>query len=371
MSRLYLKIFLWFWLTVLATAAALVIAFILWAHQIHPVGEERWQTAPFSRPSIPFIARQWTIALGVSGLVCLLMTRYLVAPILALTAVSRELADGNLTARVRGALERRRDEIGGLIRDFNAMASRLEHLVGQQRQLIFDMSHELRSPLARLNVALDLEREKHGYDPVLHQMEQDLNAMNEMIGRMLTVAKLDAYTETPLMESINVPDLVAEVVRNAAFEAQTRGVAIHASLPDYELRVFGDATLLYSAVENAVRNAIAYTDPNTEVEIHVAADGEEHVYVRVSDKGPGVPDSDLENIFRPFYRVDQARDRSMGGTGLGLAIADRVLTLHNGTVTAKNGIPRGLLIEMLLPLFNGEVSGSVANSRVVGRRATE
>ncbi len=285
------------------------------------------------------------------------MTRYLVAPILALRAVSRELADGNLKVRVSGALERRRDEIGGLIRDFNAMASRLERLVGQQRQLIFDMSHELRSPLARLNVALDLEREKHGYDPVLDQMEQDLNPMNEMIGRMLTVAKLDAYTEAPLRDSINIPDLVAEVVRNAAFEAQTRRVTIHASIPNSELRVFGDAALLYSAVENAVRNAIEYTDPNTEVEIQVAADGEEHVCLRVSDQGPGVPDSELEDIFRPFYSVDQARDRSMGGTGLGLAIADRVLRLHNGTVRAKNRIPRGLLIEMLLPLANAEVAG--------------
>jgi two-component system sensor histidine kinase CpxA len=356
-SRLYLKIFLWFWATALTTAAALMIAFILWSGQGHPYRPDGLHPAPFSRPSVLFIARQWTVALGVSGLVCLLLTKYLVAPILSLRAVSRELAGGNLKVRARGLLERRRDEVGGLVRDFNAMASRIEHLVEQQRQLMFDMSHELRSPLARLNVALDLEREKSGCNPILDQMEQDLNTMNEMIGRLLTVAKLDANAESLSTERISLPDLVAEVVRNASFEAQSRGVTLRAFIDDSELRVFGNAALLYSAVENAVRNAIQYTDPGTEVEVRVVADGEKHLCVRVSDFGPGVPDSELENIFRPFYRVDQARDHSLGGTGLGLAIADRVLRLHHGAIKAQNRPPKGLLIEMSLPLAQDGVSG--------------
>lgn len=349
MSRLYLRIFLWFWATALLTAAALVIAFNLWSGQNHTAWAEHPHAATLFRPSPLFIARQWTVAFGVSGLICLLLTRYLVAPILLLRAISRELAGGNLKVRVNSALEGRRDEIGGLVRDFNAMASRIEQLVLQQRQLMFDMSHELRSPLARLNVALDLEREKNNGDEILSQMEQDLNVMNEMIARLLMIAKLDVCPEPQSTETVNIADLVAEVVQNGAFEAQRRGVTLQTYVSDSELRVLGDATLLYSAVENAVRNAIKYTDPQTEVEVRVTADGDKHARICVSDCGPGLPDSELESIFRPFYCVDPARDHNIGGTGLGLAIADRVLRLHHGTIRAHNGTPRGLVLEMLLP----------------------
>lgn len=356
MSRLYLKIFLWFWATALATATALVIAFVLWSGQNHSSAGNRSPKAPFSPPSIWFVARQWTVAICVSGLICLLLTRYLVAPILSVRAISRELAGGNLKVRVSGRLERRRDEIGDLVRDFNTMASRIEQLVSQQRQLMFDISHELRSPLARLNVALDLEREKDKSNPVLDQIEQDLNSMNEMIGRILTVAKLDAYAEPLSIEDVNVPDMVAEVVHNATFEAQRRGVTLRSSIPSSTSRVAGNAALLYSAVENAVRNAIAYTDPDTEVAVSVFISRDRQMCVCVSDSGPGVPESELESIFRPFYRVDESRDRSIGGTGLGLAIADRIVRLHKGAIRAKNNSPKGLLIEIALPLADIESS---------------
>lgn len=354
MSRLYLRIFLWFWATALITAAALVIAFHLWSGENHPNWGEHGHSATLFRPSISFIARQWTVAVGVSGLICLVLTRYLVAPILSLRAISRELAVGHLKVRVSGALERRRDEVGGLVRDFNSMASRIEQLVVQQRQLMFDMSHELRSPLARLTVALDLEREKNNSDPILGQMEQDLNLMNEMIARLLTIAKLDVYPEPLPTEIVNIPDLVAEVVQNGTFEAQRRGVTLQSYVSDPELRVLGNATLLYSAVENAVRNAIKYTDPETEVSVRITANDDKQVRICVSDSGPGLPNSELDNIFRPFYCADPARDHNIGGTGLGLAIADRVLRLHHGTIRATNRSPRGLVLEMLLPLTGVE-----------------
>ena len=357
MSRLYLKIFLWFWATALTTGVALVITFIFWSGQshshLHQPGEP-----PFSRPPVWLIARQWTVAILVSGVVCLFLTRYLVAPIVSLRAISRQLADGNLKVRVSGSLGRRHDELGGLVRDFNAMASRMEQLISQQRQLMFDMSHELRSPLARLNVALDLEREKNDQNPVLDQMQLDLNTMNELIGRLLTVAKLEAYAEPLSTESVNVKDLVVEVVQNAAFEAQHRRVTLQTTLPEHELRVYGNITLLYSALENVVRNAIQYTDPETQVGVDVCPmgqTGEQHVRIRVSDCGPGVPESELENIFCPFYRVDESRDRKIGGTGLGLTIADRVVRRHQGVISAKNNAPKGLLIEMMLPLAEAGV----------------
>lgn len=356
MSRLYLKIFLWFWATALTTAIALAIAFTLWSGQNHSWGGSHSRPAPYSRPTVAFVVRQWTVAIGVSGLVCLLLTRYLAAPIVSVRAISRELASGNLEVRVGAGLELRRDEIGGLVRDFNAMASRIEQLVSQQRQLLYDISHELRSPLARLNVALDLEREGNKSNPVLDQMEQDLNAMNEMIGRILTVAKLDAYVEPSSTEEVNLPDLVAEVVQNATFEAQRRGVTLKSSIPESEWRVVGNAALLYSAVENAVRNAIQYTAPETAVAVSVSVNTDQQMCVRVSDCGPGVPESELENIFRPFYRVEESRDRSIGGTGLGLAITERIVRLHKGTIGARNQSPQGLLIEIVLPVTNTHFS---------------
>ncbi len=142
---------------------------------------------------------QWGVAFLVSGFVCYLLTRYLTAPILRLREASQQLASGDLSTRASSTIAPRQDELGDLVRDFDAMASRIEDLVSRQRQLISDVSHELRSPLARLNVALDLGRQRKGSDPSFDQMEQDMALLNEMIGRLLTIAKLDVSArEVPM-----------------------------------------------------------------------------------------------------------------------------------------------------------------------------
>ena len=297
------------------------------------------------------IALQWGVALLVSGLICYLLTRYLTAPILRLREASQQLAAGDLSIRAVG-VERRRDELGDLVRDFNAMASRIEELVSRQRQLISDVSHELRSPLARLNVALDLGRERKGNDPAFDQMEQDISVLSEMIGRLLTIARLDRSAPPVPMTPVDLSELVSQIVRDAEFESRERDGCVKLTA-NGQLFVRGEAELLHSAIENLVRNAIRYTEPGTPVEVVLESEPKSNTSfarLTVRDHGPGVPESELVNIFQPFYRVADARDRQSGGAGLGLAIADRVIRIHGGTIRAENATPRGLLVEIQLPL---------------------
>jgi len=297
------------------------------------------------------IALKWGIALLVSGFICYLLTRYLTTPILRLRAASQQLAAGDLSTRAAAVIERRHDELGDLVRDFDAMACRIEELVSRQRQLISDVSHELRSPLARLYVALDLGRERKGNDPAFDHMEKDIGLLNEMIGRLLDVARLDTSAPPVPMMPVDLAEIVSQVVRDADFESHERNGSV--KLTAYEQSfVQGNAKLLQSAIENVVRNAIVYTEPGTPVEILLQSErGSSASFARltVRDYGPGVPESELVNIFQPFYRVSDARDRQSGGAGLGLAIADRVIRLHGGTIRAENAARRGLQVEILLP----------------------
>jgi two-component system, OmpR family, sensor histidine kinase CpxA len=297
------------------------------------------------------ILLRWSVPLLVSGLICYLLTRYLTAPVLRLREASQHLAAGDLSTRAAAGMERRRDELGSLVRDFNAMAARIEELVSRQRQLIYDISHELRSPLARLNVALDLAQERKGSDPAFDHMEQDIECLNDMIGRLLTVAKLDASATPVPMTRVDLTELISQVVRSADFELQERDGAVRLSSQG-QYFVQGNAELLHSAIENVIRNAIRYTGAGNSVDVQLEsmATGEAAlVRILVRDYGQGVPESELVNIFQPFYRVADDRNRESGGTGLGLAIADRVVRIHGGTIKAQNAAPHGLQVEMLLP----------------------
>jgi two-component system sensor histidine kinase CpxA len=306
-------------------------------------------------PGIGFsgIALRWSVALLVSGFICYLLTRYLTAPVLRLREASQHLAAGDLSTRAASGMERRRDELGSLVRDFNAMAARIEELVSGQRQLIYDISHELRSPLARLNVALDLGRQRKGNDPAFDHMEQDLERLNEMIERLLTVAKLDPSTTPVSMAEVDLTELVSQIVRSAEFELQERNGVIRLSSREQYI-VHGNAELLHSAIENVIRNAVRYTGAGNSVEVRLEPAGTPAtVRILVRDYGFGVPESELAKIFQPFYRVADDRNRETGGTGLGLAIADRVIRIHQGTITARNAMPAGLEVEIRLPLdFN-------------------
>ena len=301
---------------------------------------------------------QWGVALLVSGFVCYLLTRYLTAPILRLRTAAQQIAAGDLSTRASATIAPRMDELGDLVTDFDAMAARIEALVSRQRQLISDVSHELRSPLARLNIALDLARQRKGPDPAFDQAEQDTALLNEMIGRLLTLAKLDLSAQQLPMTDVDLRELVSQVLHNANFELQSQDDCVRLT-GDGKFVVHGNPEFLHSAIENVVRNAIHYTDPGTQVEIHLGSVGQQGkslVRIEIRDHGPGLPETELTNIFRPFYRVAEARDRQSGGAGLGLAIADRVVRTHGGTIQARNASPKGLIVEIILPEAKGHSS---------------
>src|SRR5271167_3432827 len=298
------------------------------------------------------------IAVISSGLVCYLLAWFLTMPVVRLRAATRQLAAGDLTARAGAPNSRRRDEVAGLMRDFDTMAERLESLVKAQSRLLNDISHELRSPLARLNVALGLARQRSGPEStaMLERIELEAGRLNELIGRLLTLARMEDGEQKVPRTPVPLNELVLNVAEDAEFEAQERHCHVHTIIPQGDWGVRGNDSLLHSAVENVVRNAIRYTREGTSVEIALAseerANGREAV-LRVTDSGPGVPEDALGKLFEPFYRLDDARVRLTGGVGLGLAITERAVRFHGGKVSASNRAEGGLLVEIRLPLISG------------------
>lgn len=308
---------------------------------------------PFGPPAVHktflgFISHV-ALLLLVSAAVCYLLTRQLTGPILRLRRASTQIADGNLDARVDLSVEKRGDEFGDLGRDFNAMATRIQDLLSSQRQLISDVSHEVRSPLTRMNLALDLARRRLGHDPAFDRLGTDLEKLNDMIGRLLTVAKLESGVAPIANESVDLSALVTAIVNDAQLEARHRSCAIICDC-ESDLVVTGDESLLRSAIENIIRNAVYYTHPDTQISVALGRKIEKGaITLTVSDQGSGVPEGDAEKIFKPFYRVAEARDRQSGGVGLGLAIAARVVSMHHGKIEAANRPSGGLEVTIELP----------------------
>src|ERR1700722_6598890 len=310
-----------------------------------------------------------------SGLVCYLLAWYLTKPIIRLRAATRQLAAGDLTARSGSPAGKRRDEVAGLVRDFDAMAERLEMLVKAQSRLLNDISHELRSPLARLNVALGLARQRAGVESadMLDRIELEASRLNELIGRILTLARLEDGEQDVPQTPVPLDEIVTNVAEDAEFEAQARHCHVHTAIPEGDWAVRGNASLLHSAVENVVRNGIRYTQEGSSVEIELAREksaGGAEAVLRVSDSGPGVPEDALGKLFQPFYRLDDARGGLAGGVGLGLAITERAVRFHGGKVSASNRAEGGLMVEIRLPLIAGTVrTKEIIEAVPLGREA--
>jgi len=301
-----------------------------------------------------FDSARLTPVLLIGGLLCFWLATYISSPLRQLRAVTHELAEGRLTARVNGKLLNRRDEIGYLSRDFNLMADRIESLVDAQRRLLGDISHELRSPLARLGVALGLARRRAGAEAgtALDRIEREGERLNELIGQLLALSRVETGTEQIDRTDINLPAVIEQIVEDANFEAQERNRSVVLGQCEPCL-VTGTTDLIRSAIENVVRNAMRYTNEATQVDISLhceATNGAGRAVIRVRDHGDGVPEESISNIFRPFYRVGDDRDRMTGGSGLGLAIAGRAVRLHGGTIRASNAKDGGLLVEISLPI---------------------
>jgi two-component system sensor histidine kinase CpxA len=286
----------------------------------------------------------------VVGFLSFLLARYLSSPMSALRKAAYRLSTGDLSARVGGRVVRRRDEIGQLAREFDTMAEQLERLVGSQQRLLGDVSHEVRSPLARLRVALELARDRDGKaaDEYFDRMEREASRIDDLIGQLLLLERLAAGKPSGEKAAFDLADLVGEVVDDASFEASVSEIEV-AVEGGVGIVVEGYPTLIRSAVDNVLRNAIRHTPASTVVDVDLGL-VDDWVKITVRDRGPGVPEEQLGSLFAPFTRVAEARERSTGGAGLGLAIARRAVELHEGTVAARNHPDGGLEVELRLPV---------------------
>lgn len=308
---------------------------------------------PFGPPPLARTVERLLIAIIISGLICFLLARYLASPIGQMRLAAQQIARGNLEARA-GSAGSRADEVGQLARDFDHMAAQLQSLFHAQSRLITDISHELRSPLARLSVALGLARKQTSPEATaqLDRIERETERLNEMVERLLTLSRLESARATPKKALINLPELVREAVADGDFEARSRNCRVELKTAA-DCSVMGSSDLLRSAVENVLRNAIHYTGEGTSVEVTLSCAGsgdQQRATVAVRDHGPGVPENELQNLFQPFYRLDRSRERQTGGVGLGLAIAQRAVLLHDGNIRASNAQGGGLKVEITLPI---------------------
>jgi signal transduction histidine kinase len=292
-------------------------------------------------------------ALALSGAICYWLARRITAPILSLGAAARQLADGNLSVRVGPALGKGRDEISRLAMDFDLMAERIESLVASQRNLLSDISHELRSPLARLNVALALTRQRSGPEAKksMDRIEQESGKLNDLIEQLMALNRCESEMTDREKVEIDLGKVVREVVDDANYEARNLNREVYV-ITTGNSSIAGNARLLRRAVENVVRNAVRYTREGSRVEVSLRAvenDPGGKILITVRDHGPGVPREALAHLFKPFYRVGGDRDRQTGGAGLGLAITEAAVRFHGGTVRAENASDGGLIVEMRLP----------------------
>jgi two-component system sensor histidine kinase CpxA len=300
------------------------------------------------------ILRLLAVALAVA-LVCLALAHYIASPILHLQSVSRRIATGDLTARVRPRLTNGRDEIADLSKDFNLMAEQIEALLHSQSQLLQAISHEMRSPLARLTLAAGLAKVSSTpeSDVVLDRIETEVERIEQMLSQLLTIARLDRGATSFPRTSVELSLLVSDIVSDASFEGSARKRSVILTHAD-PCVVGGSDALLRSAIENVIRNAVRYTRESSTVEVSLKLDntaGQDLAVIHVTDEGPGVPFGELSQIFKPFYRVSSTRERETGGTGLGLAITDRAVHLYHGSVSARNRTEGGLDVEIRLPVF--------------------
>jgi two-component system sensor histidine kinase CpxA len=291
-------------------------------------------------------------AMVVSAVSSLLLAWYVAAPLTEIRASTRRFAEGDLDARVGRLRVGRSAEMTALASEFDEMAARIKALIDSHRRLVRDVSHELRSPLARLRVALELARDGDAAQvgASLDRIESESARLEAMLAQALELSRLETQ-QRGTRDTIALDELLEDVITNADYEGAPRGRKV--VLAECERQMLaGSRDALYSAFENVIRNALAYTQDGTTVTVRLLRDPRDALVV-VRDRGPGVPESELARIFEPFYRTDSARTRASGGTGLGLAIARRAVEWHGGSIAARNADGGGLEVTIRLPTGSG------------------
>lgn len=331
------------------------------SHEILSTSGKAYRLAAVSeKPLSHFVIIPWagltirlTIAIVISGLICYLLSLYLTQPLRSLGLAAKSIATGKLSTRVGHFKGHNRDEIAELSKEFDRMAEQLEMLIHSKERLLQDISHELRSPLARLHIAIELGRNKAAglAEAEFTRMEMECLRLNCLIGEILEFARLDKSVDELNKTNVNLTELLTRISQDANFEFGLGAPCVLMSpAPAYHLLI--DERLVHRAIENIVRNALRYSPAGEPVILTISHDEAlSCLHIDIEDHGPGVPDSQLQTIFNPFYRVDPSREKKTGGYGLGLSIAEKAIHLHQGRIVASNRPQGGLLVRISLP-FN-------------------
>ena len=305
---------------------------------------------PLGRIPIETFLPYYFLVIGVTAVIFWLAAVGVILPVRRIGTKIGAFGQGDLAVRVK---TRRADEIGQLGRSFNQMAERLERLIVSERRLLGDISHELRSPLARLKFAIKLARTSPDPDAALDRIERDVDRIASLVSDIVEITFVEGDPALRGAESVPVAAIVGEVMRDCGVEADMRGCRIDLT-GHIDGHALGSRELLRRAVENVVRNAIRYAPPHTAIQI--ALDSDVHnAIIDIRDFGPGVPEDTLTRLFDPFFRVEEARNSNGGGSGLGLSIAQRAIQAHHGSIKAENSAP-GLRVRIVIPLVEGSAA---------------
>jgi two-component system sensor histidine kinase CpxA len=312
---------------------------------VHRTSDGRYRMLIAAPPPVgirdlaPYVA----LIFGAVAFVCWWLAVSIASPVREMVSVVNDFGQGTLDVRTQ---VKRRDEIGDLGRAFNAMADRIETLVTAERRLLQDVSHELRSPLARMSMAIELSRTASDREAAADRMQREADRLGHLVGDLLEATRPEADATSTGQRVVNVPSVLWSVVSDCEVEAEARGCRLAVETIS-AWHTSGSFELLRRAFENVLRNAIRYAPSGTLVDVSCETRGD-GVAIVVRDFGPGVPEEALSQLGDPFYRVDPSRDPSTGGIGLGLAIARRAVQLHHGTWTVENAHP-GLRVTMTFP----------------------
>ena len=280
------------------------------------------------------------------ALFCLLLARHITRPVRILQSAATRMAGGDLSVRTLPALGKRTDELAVMAAAFDSMAERIEGLLQTERQMLADISHELRSPLTRIAVSVELLR--RGETDVIEPIQTDLDRLNQLIGQILQLSRFELQPPVNPNQQVELRELLADIVESAGYEGRHRKVSVHLA-PSNRCVLPADEKMLRSCVENIVRNALQHSTENQNIAVSLDDSQPSVVIIRVEDAGPGVPAEALSRIFEPFFRVSDSSHGHPQGSGLGLSIAARIAARHGGSITAANHTPHGLCVTLTLP----------------------
>jgi signal transduction histidine kinase len=306
-------------------------------------------TGTTNRPRLGTFLPYYFLVIGATGVLCWLASVAVVSPVRRIAASIALFGQGNLSVRVR---TKRQDEIGQLGSSFDEMAERLQRMIVNERRLLADISHELRSPLARLKFAVKLARTSGDRDAALDRINRDVDRIAALVAGIVEITLAEGNQDGRGAEIVRIDDVVNEVNHDCTLEAEARSCRIVLNGRSSG-EILGNRELLRRAVENVLRNGIRYSPEQSTIDVAIVEDLDS-VDIAIRDYGPGVPEGTLTRIFDPFFRVEEARDALGGGSGLGLSIAKRAVQVHHGTITAENASP-GLRVQIKIPLFKNLV----------------